>query len=344
MIFDIVIRASAITLLILILLMSQRDHVPSRSRLYLQLACVAVIGALLDYMPPYASPTSWVIRMAGFFSMWDLPFIWLFTVSLFDRRFSLRWYHCIAALIYSIPKLMTHLSRTFSLPVDPFVAALIANFMALIIMVHLLIRIMSGRTDDLLDARRRARLAFAMGIVLFTIASILAIYIDLGVHRATTRATLMGAILVWSVLHLVQMAPDTLMFSAESMGETDTVDRVSAKERALMTRVEMAMATERAFLEPGLTLGSLARRLGAPEHRLRAAICQGFGYDNFSVFVNAYRINAIKAAFTASETSHLPILTIALDHGFASLSPFNRAFKAQIGMTPSAYRKSVQTR
>ena len=34
----------------------------------------------------------------------------------------------------------------------------------------------------------------------------------------------------------------------------------------------------------------------------------------------------------------MPILTIALDAGFGSLGPFNRAFKDAEGMTPSAYR------
>ena len=34
----------------------------------------------------------------------------------------------------------------------------------------------------------------------------------------------------------------------------------------------------------------------------------------------------------------VPILTIALDAGFGSLGPFNRAFRDAEGMTPSAYR------
>jgi AraC-like DNA-binding protein len=35
----------------------------------------------------------------------------------------------------------------------------------------------------------------------------------------------------------------------------------------------------------------------------------------------------------------VPILTIALDAGFQSLGPFNRAFKTQTGMTPSEFRR-----
>jgi AraC-like DNA-binding protein len=35
---------------------------------------------------------------------------------------------------------------------------------------------------------------------------------------------------------------------------------------------------------------------------------------------------------------HLPVLTIALDCGYGSIGPFNRAFKARFGVTPSQYR------
>jgi AraC-like DNA-binding protein len=34
----------------------------------------------------------------------------------------------------------------------------------------------------------------------------------------------------------------------------------------------------------------------------------------------------------------VPITTIALDAGFRSLGPFNRAFKGETGVTPSEFR------
>ena len=39
------------------------------------------------------------------------------------------------------------------------------------------------------------------------------------------------------------------------------------------------------------------------------------------------------------EAAPVPILTIALDAGFQSLGPFNRAFKVQTGMTPTEFRR-----
>jgi AraC-like DNA-binding protein len=36
----------------------------------------------------------------------------------------------------------------------------------------------------------------------------------------------------------------------------------------------------------------------------------------------------------------LPVLTIALDLGFGSIGPFNRAFKDATGMTPTEFRRA----
>jgi len=35
----------------------------------------------------------------------------------------------------------------------------------------------------------------------------------------------------------------------------------------------------------------------------------------------------------------VPVITIAMDAGFQSLGPFNRAFKATTGVTPTEYRR-----
>jgi AraC-like DNA-binding protein len=99
------------------------------------------------------------------------------------------------------------------------------------------------------------------------------------------------------------------------------------------------MTAERAHRQDGLTIGTLAQQLGLPEYRLRRLINQALGYRNFNSFVNHYRIAEVKAALADPRQSEVPVLTIALDAGFSSLGPFNRAFKAETGMTPSEYRR-----
>ena len=38
----------------------------------------------------------------------------------------------------------------------------------------------------------------------------------------------------------------------------------------------------------------------------------------------------------------LPILSIALDCGYGSIGPFNRAFRQRFGMTPTEYRAAAR--
>jgi AraC-like DNA-binding protein len=84
----------------------------------------------------------------------------------------------------------------------------------------------------------------------------------------------------------------------------------------------------------------LAARLGAPEYRLRRLINQRLAHRNFSSFINGYRLTEARAALADPTQAEVPILTIALDAGFQSIGPFNRAFKAETGMTPSEFRRT----
>jgi AraC-like DNA-binding protein len=100
------------------------------------------------------------------------------------------------------------------------------------------------------------------------------------------------------------------------------------------------MTVERAYRQEGLTIAGLAQQLGLPEYRLRRLINQALGYRNFNSFVNHYRIAEAKAALGDAQQAEVPVLTIALDAGFSSLGPFNRAFKAETGMTPTEFRRA----
>jgi AraC-like DNA-binding protein len=90
--------------------------------------------------------------------------------------------------------------------------------------------------------------------------------------------------------------------------------------------------------DEALTIAGLASQLGEQEYRLRRLINGHLGYRNFSAFVGDYRLAEVKAALADPAQRDVPILTIALDSGFGSLGPFNRAFREREGMTPSEFR------
>jgi AraC-like DNA-binding protein len=121
-------------------------------------------------------------------------------------------------------------------------------------------------------------------------------------------------------------------------------NKPAAIEPKLLGRLERLMTVERAYRREGLTIGSLAAELGVPEYRLRQLINEGLGHRNFNSFVNGYRLAEARAALADPVQANVPILTIALDTGFQSLAPFNRAFKMTAGMTPTEYRRQHLTR
>ena len=94
------------------------------------------------------------------------------------------------------------------------------------------------------------------------------------------------------------------------------------------------------YKEEGLKVGGLAQRLNMSEHKLRSLINYGLGCKNFPSYLNEIRVKEAMQDLADPEKGHLQILQIALDLGYGSIGPFNRAFKAQTGLTPTTFRKN----
>jgi AraC-like DNA-binding protein len=107
----------------------------------------------------------------------------------------------------------------------------------------------------------------------------------------------------------------------------------------LADALDHAMRAERLYRGEALTIASLAAHLAVPEYRLRRVINQRLGHRNFNAFVNAWRLQDTFDALADPRHRDRPVLTIALDAGFQSIGPFNRAFKAATGLTPSEFRQ-----
>ena len=104
-------------------------------------------------------------------------------------------------------------------------------------------------------------------------------------------------------------------------------------------RLLALMQVEKVYRQEGLTIARLARTLDLPEYRLRRVINQQLGYRNFNAFLNAFRIEDACRVLADPAQERLPILNLALDLGYGSQGPFNRAFRAKTGHTPTEYRR-----
>jgi AraC-like DNA-binding protein len=114
---------------------------------------------------------------------------------------------------------------------------------------------------------------------------------------------------------------------------------VPSAENDLMAEKLLAfMQSDMPHRDETLSIAKLAAQLGEQEYRLRRTINSAMGHRNFASFLNGYRLAEVKAALGDFTQREVPIITIALDAGFGSLGPFNRAFREAEGMTPSDYR------
>lgn len=95
--------------------------------------------------------------------------------------------------------------------------------------------------------------------------------------------------------------------------------------------------TAKPWLDPELTVQTLARQLGWPAKQVSAVINQQMG-RNFNDLINAERVAEACRLLADPARAGDKLLAIQLDAGFASKSVFNAAFKRETGQTPSAWR------
>lgn len=109
-------------------------------------------------------------------------------------------------------------------------------------------------------------------------------------------------------------------------------------EDGVVDRLQRLMAVDQLYHEPALAIGALAERCGLPEYRLRELIHRRLGFRNFPAFVNEYRLREVERRLADPACDRTPILTLALEAGFGSIGPFNRAFRERHAMSPTEYR------
>lgn len=110
---------------------------------------------------------------------------------------------------------------------------------------------------------------------------------------------------------------------------------------ALAAQIRKALHDDQLYLQPDLKVAELARRFAVSEYRISRAIHQHFDARNFNQLVNALRVRHAQTLLADPAKQHWPVLVIGLESGFASVGPFNRAFKAIHGCTPGEFRHAA---
>ena len=274
-------------------------------------------------------------------------FFWWFAASLFDDNFRWRWWRIAPILLLpglyflrkALPEgaassvlLYSHLSLNALFFADSFRLALL------------------NAADDLVDPRRRFRFAIATivalfgmgiafveifqrgddlpnGLLLFHAAAIFALNLAFGAWLLSARTVLLAD-------------PPAADAPAPIATPSEGSPTLRAADRPIFEKL-IALMEAGVYRREGLSVAQLAGEVGTPEHVLRRLINQELGYRNFSSFLNRWRIDEAKEALGDPARAREQILQIALHVGYGSIAPFNRAFKAATGATPTEFRKEA---
>ncbi len=335
---DLALRAAAVALLAVLALSLWRDIGKQPvGRLAIALALGSAAHAATFNIGGPAAPSMPLAPLIALATA-TIVVLWLFCRALFDDGFVLRWLHALIWLA------VFGFSLTSCLVLGPAGHARLVivanNLLALGFIGLTLVQTIRSWSADLVEGRRRVRafvviasLSYGGVNALLQIASAgdgpseLANVINAGMFLAVVGTV---ALMLLRIGAGDVFAPEPAQAGAMTPRTGD---------RKLVEALMRLMADERIYRQENVTIGMLASRLSIPEYRLRRLINGELGYRNFNTFLNNHRIEEAKAALADPAQAEVPVITIAMDAGFQSLGPFNRAFKAVTGVTPTEYRR-----
>ncbi|MBT4519538.1 MAG: helix-turn-helix transcriptional regulator [Halieaceae bacterium] len=266
---------------------------------------------------------------------------WLFSASVFDDHFRLKpWQVLLVAITVVLPAAGTILNQFEIMGLDWLLFSL-PQGLEFVLLGLTAWEAFKHWQMDLIQARRRLRFWFVAinGVYIFALILFREVmFANQGWLSSWQYLPVGGMLLAMNAL-LLQYKRDVLWSPLPNSTVSVYPDAEPAVDEALVRSLRSMMIEESMYREMGLTIGQLAGRLELPEYRLRQAINQGLGYRNFADFLNSYRIEETVQRLADPGQDGLPILTIAMNAGFRSLSSFNRAFRQARNMTPTAYRK-----
>ena len=274
--------------------------------------------------------------------------LWLFTRALFDDLFKMRWWH---ALLWAAVAAFSFVNCMWIAPGGNARVSIIAiNVLAIGFIALAVGQTVAYWSADLVEGRRRIRVFIVSAAAFYgCMNAISQIVISSNgasdVANAVNSAVL--ALIVAAISYAMMRVDGAELFPAPMdnvASEAVAAQEQSAADQKLVGALMRLMADERIYRHDNVSIGTLATRLSIPEYRLRRLINRQLGYRNFNVFLNNHRIEEAKAALADPSQAEVPVITIAMDAGFQSLGPFNRAFKAITGVTPTEYRRLNEAR
>ncbi len=333
---SIVFRLLALSQIVLFLLALLLSKNPIRIKvcgalLLLSISAYLLLPIAFNYLQglPLAE-TILLVFMANITSSLLLMFAWV----LFQERQAIPLWVIVLALLDFI---MTAWSlRDFSIDMNASELSMLLHLYRLILVIITMIIVWRDLDDDLVALRQKLRYGYISSVSIAVIVILIA--------EMVTRLEIPMAmdVIGMGMIFILALSINLAFFKVNPqfylLAESKPI--LQSSEDPDVSKLLSRMKSERLFANHDLRVGTLADLIGLPEYQLRKKINQNLGYQNFNQFVNHYRIS--EASERLLSEPRTPVLSIALDVGFRSISSFNTAFQKQFNMSPTEFRSSTK--
>lgn len=321
---------------------------------------VSLIGYLLQPIVESSTNNFWMIWLCVVFRSMIPTLFWMVCLLLFDDNFHLNRKTLTIPLfiIFSpaIGKVGAHLFGLDTSFIFNWLMFRLPQWLEFILIVHALFTVICSMRDDLVESRRELRV-WLLGSVGFYIAVVVTMeqFFNGGPPAFKLAQPVLLALFLFAFFGRLLKFRSGLLFTepvSETVPTTESIPTNPTNQHphsnseptvepinTWIDKLKSMMDDQKLYRQEGITICDLAEVMDIQEYKLRQLINQQMRYRNFNDFLNGYRIKEACCRLVSQENSQLPVLTIALDAGFRSLSAFNRAFKERTEMTPSQYRK-----
>ena len=133
------------------------------------------------------------------------------------------------------------------------------------------------------------------------------------------------------------------VFSSEPISSIISIQKYQSSSltagasESIKKRLERLLTEEQVFKENELRLDDLASYLDISRHQLSQVINEHYKV-NFFELLNKYRVDYVRKVLSDPAYANYTIIQIAYEAGFNNKASFNKYFKREMGITPSAYR------
>jgi AraC-like DNA-binding protein len=343
---DLGLRGAVVALCLLIASVALRDRRDSTAALLGAALAIGAAASMVCSAPTFPRPFAWWGLLLLALSSANCVVFWLWARAAFDDDFVPRPWHGVLWAAVAVAQWLDASGVTRSAALELAIERTLSfTFLGLALLA--VAQTLVTWPADLVQGRRGLRLVVLIGASAQIVLNSYLSFLQQPSHPTFSMTSVANAFVLfvlvglstWNLLEAGTRKGSILLPAANVPSSAPTKASDATIEPALLRRLEQLMTVERIYRREGLTIKLLSVELGVPEYRLRQLINEGLGYRNFNAFLNHYRIGEAKAALVDPEQVEVPVLTIAMDTGFQSIGPFNRAFKAATNLTPTEFRR-----